>query len=507
MVETLLDVLARVATDPAALALGLVGVVVGLIFGALPGVSSTMALAVMLPVTYGMSAEYAMMLMIGVFFSSVFAGSVSAILINIPGTPGAMVTVLDGHAMTRKGRAGEAMTYALIASLFGGLFGFAFLITVAPLLSAYVLKLASPEYTAIIVLGLTLVVYASSGDPLRGFVAGLGGLLLGVVGRDAVTDVPRFTFGLSELQGGIDLIPVAIGVFGIAEALSAMERNSYGTPHRTLLPGRMIPRLKGLLAELPTAFRGSAIGALVGSIPAAGSAIAVALAYALEKRISRKPEEFGQGLPRGVVAPESANNACVGGALVPMMTLGIPGDSITAVLIGVMLLHGLRPGPGLFESQQDFVAVIYVALLVAIILTGIVAALVGLRLFSRVLSLPRNLLFTGVLVLCLLGAYAVRSSAFDVWLALIFGGIGYLFNRLGIPVLPLAFGVVLGPLFEENLRRTIMIHQDWTILFSRPVSLTLMLASGIVLLTPVLISIYRRIAASKSPSREDANHG
>lgn len=465
-----------------------------------------MALAVMLPVTYGMSAENAMMLMIGVFFSSVYAGSVSAILINIPGTPGAMVTVLDGHAMTRQGRAGEAMTYALIASLFGGLFGFAFLITVAPLLSAYVLQLASPEYTAVIVLGLTLVVYASSGDPLRGFVAGLCGLLLGVVGRDAVTDVPRFTFGLSELQGGIDLIPVAIGIFGIAEALSAMERSSSGLPLRTLSPGRLMPRMRALFAEIPAAFRGSTIGALVGCIPAAGSAIAVALAYSLEKRISREPEEFGQGSPRGVVAPESANNACVGGALVPMMTLGIPGDSITAVLIGVMLLHGLRPGPGLFESQPEFIAVIYVALLISIILTGIVAAGIGLRAFSRVLSLPRHLLFSSVLVLCLLGAYAVRSSAFDVWLALVFGGVGYLFNRLGIPVLPLAFGVVLGPLFEENLRRTLMIHQDWTVLFTRPVSLVLMLASCAVLLAPVLMAMRRRSAGHSSQHPGDTGN-
>ena len=501
MLDTLLDVLLRVVTDPAALSLCLIGVVLGLIFGALPGVSSTMSLAVMLPVTYGMSPEYAMMLMIGVFFSSVYAGSISAILVNIPGTPGAMVTVLDGHAMTRKGRAGEAMAYALIASLFGGLFGFAFLITVAPLLSAYVLKLASPEYTAIIVLGLALVVYASSGDPLRGFVAGLCGLLLGVVGRDAVTDVPRFTFGLSELQSGIDIIPIAIGVFGIAEALSAMERTLTEPSARSLRPGRLMPRLKKLVAELPTALRGSTIGALVGCIPAAGSAIAVALAYSLEKRISQKPERFGQGTPRGIVAPEAANNACVGGALVPMMTLGIPGDSITAVLIGVLLLHGLRPGPGLFENQPEFVATIYIALLVSIILTGVVAGLIGLRLFGKVLALPRHLLFTGVLVLCLLGAYAVRNSAFDVWLAVIFGGVGYLFNRLGIPVLPLAFGVVLGPLLEENLRRTMMIHQDWTVLFARPVSLTLMLVACTVLLLPILTPLYRRLTENAMDSK------
>lgn len=505
MFESLLNVLAATLTDPTALALCGAGVVLGLIFGALPGVSSTMALAVMLPVTYGMSPEYAMMLMIGVFFSSVYAGSVSAILINIPGTPGAMVTVLDGHAMARQGRAGEALSYALIASLFGGLFGFVFLATVAPLLSAFVLKLASPEYTAVIVLGLALVVYASSGDPLRGFVAGMCGLLLGVVGRDAVTDVPRFTFGIADLQGGIDIIPVAIGIFGIAEALSAMERPSHVAPPQPLKSRRLMPPLRELLPEVPAAMRGSGIGALVGCIPAAGSAIAVALAYALEKRLSRKPEAFGQGTPRGVVAPEAANNACVGGALVPMMTLGIPGDSITAVLIGVLLLHGLRPGPGLFEDQPEFVALVYVALLLSIVLTGLIAGAIGVRMFSRVLQLPRHVLFTGIIVLCLVGAYAVQNSSFDVCLAIIFGGIGYAFNRMGIPVLPLAFGVVLGPLFEENLRRTMMIHQDWTILFTRPVSSVLMMTACLMLLAPGAIALYRRLLTKHFQRRTMTN--
>ena len=498
--SALLDSFGLLLLDPWALFLCLSGVVVGLLFGALPGVSSTMSLAVMLPLTFGMSTGNAMMFMLGIFFSSVYAGSVSAILINIPGTPGAMVTVLDGHAMLRKGRAGEAMTYALVASLFGGILGWIILVTTAPVIASYALKFGSPEYAAVVFFGLALVSYASSGDTLRGLLAGALGLLLGVVGRDAVTDVPRFTFGTGELQGGLDIIPIAIGVFGIAEALTAAETVPKIGAVLPARMGRLMPGRQALLSELPTAVRGSAIGAFVGAIPAAGSAVAVALAYALEKRLSRTAEAFGTGIPRGIVAPESANNACVGGALIPMMTLGIPGDSITAVLIGVLLLHGLRPGPGLYESQPEFVATVYAALLISIIFTGLVAGTLGLRGFNRVLLLPRRILLTGILLLCLMGAFAVRNSIFDVWVAIAAGGAGYALSRMGVPVLPLAFGVVLGPILEENLRRTLMIHRDWTVFLERPISLSLILVSFAVLLGPLLWQIVRNLALRGSGS-------
>ncbi|MDH3660988.1 MAG: tripartite tricarboxylate transporter permease [Alphaproteobacteria bacterium] len=484
----LVAALIAASTDPTMLGLCLFGVVVGLVFGALPGVSSTMSLAVMLPLTFGMSTPGAMMLMLGVFFSSVYAGSVSAILLNIPGTPGAMVTLLDGNAMARKGRAGEAMAYALISSLFGGVIGWILLVTIAPIIAGYALKFGSPEYAAVVFFGLALVSYASSGDTLRGLAAGAIGLLLGVVGRDAVTDVPRFTFGTADLQGGFDIIPLAIGLFGIAEALSAMENAPRTDREQAPMGARIMPKLRALVSEVPTALRGSFIGSFVGAIPAAGSAVAVAVAYALEKRLSRTPEQFGTGIPRGVVAPEAANNACVGGALIPMMTLGIPGDSITAVLIGVLLLHGLRPGPGLFENQPEFIATIYAALLIAILFTGIVAGTIGLRVFNKVLLLPRRLLLTGVILLCLLGSFSVRNAGFDVWVAVLSGAAGYGLIRLGVPILPLAFGVVLGPILEENLRRTLMIHGDWTIFLSRPISLTLVTISLAVLCGPMVVN-------------------
>ncbi|MBU2866028.1 tripartite tricarboxylate transporter permease [Pacificibacter marinus] len=473
--------------SPYMLGLALIGVVLGLVFGALPGVSSTMALAVMLPFTYGMETAPAMVLMLAVFFSSVYAGSVSAILLNIPGTPGAMITLLDGNAMAREGKAAEAMAYALIASILGGIIGWIFLVILAPTIATYALQFGSPEYAAVVLFGLALVAYASSGDMLRGLAAGAMGLIIGLVGRDQVTDVPRFTFGTADLQGGIDIIPLAIGLFGIAEVLSLLIRSKTDTPEVAVSRARTWPKFSELLGELPTVLRSSTIGTFVGAIPAAGSAVAVALAYACEKRLSKTPEKFGTGIPRGVVAPEAANNACVGGALIPMLTLGIPGDSITAVLIGVLLLHGLRPGPGLFENQPDLVVTIYGALFVAILLTAFVAGLIGIPVYRKILAIPQRLLTAAVLVLCLLGAYAVRNAVVDVWVAIFFGAVGFAFIRLSIPVLPLAFGAVLGPLLEENLRRTLIIHRDVSVFFERPISLVLVCLSLAILLLPLCI--------------------
>ncbi|MBN9673754.1 tripartite tricarboxylate transporter permease [Roseibium aggregatum] len=479
--------------NPYSLFLALTGVVLGLVFGALPGVSSTMALAVMLPFTYGMETPAAMTLMLAVFFSSVYAGSVSAILLNIPGTPGAMITLLDGHSMARKGKAAEAMAYALIASIFGGIIGWVILVLLAPVIANYALKFGSAEYAAVVFFGLALVAYASSGDTLRGLAAGAIGLIVGLVGRDKITDVPRFTFGTADLQGGIDIIPLAIGLFGIAEVLSLLTRSDDDASQVPESPARTWPKWTALRQEFPTALRGSVIGTFVGAIPAAGSAIAVALAYACEKRLSKKPETFGTGIPRGIVAPEAANNACVGGALIPMMTLGIPGDSITAVLIGVLLLHGLRPGPGLFENQPDLIITIYGALFVAILLTALVAGAIGIPVYRKILAIPQRLLTAGVLILCLLGAFSVRNAAIDVWVAIFFGAVGFSFIRLNIPVLPLAFGAVLGPLLEENLRRTLLIHRDISVFFDRPISCVLIMVSLAILVLPALFSLISKL--------------
>jgi putative tricarboxylic transport membrane protein len=484
MVPEILAAMVTVLTDPVGVALCLGGVLLGIVMGAMPGISSTMALAVLLPFSFGMTLEHAMLFLIAVFSASVYGGSVSAILINIPGTPGAIVTQMDGYPMARNGRAGEALTYALLASTLGGMLGWVILIVFAPLVARAALAFQSPEYAAITFFGLTMLAYASPGSTFLGLLAGVIGLLLATIGLDAITDVARFTFDQAPLQAGLGIIPAAVGIFGFAEILRNIDKRSVrvsviSTIDRILPPWREARRL------WPMGVRGAIIGAFVGAVPAAGSAIAVTVAYAQEKRMSKDPERFGTGIPEGIVAPESANNAGVGGALIPMITLGLPGDSMTAVLIGALLIHGMRPGPDMFGTHIGFVAIVYVALLFAIVAT-LAIGLVGNRYIARILRAPRALLVPGITLLCVIGSYAVRNSLFDVVVMVFFGALGYLMNRVGMPAAPVIFGLVLGPILEENVRRAMIINNTWTVFFTRPISLVIIVIAFAALIYPAI---------------------
>jgi putative tricarboxylic transport membrane protein len=431
-----------------------------------------------------------MVFLMGIFYGSVYGGSISAILLNIPGTPGSMVTQLDGYPMARSGRAGEALTFAIIASTIGGTLGLFALIVFAPLLAAAALYFQSPEFAAMMVFGLTMLAYASPGATYLGLVGGVIGLILGTVGFDAVSNASRLDFGIPELQGGINLIPVVVGAFGLAEVMRSLEEKHTAADMIRHI-GRLWPGWKAVRSTLGTAVRSSLIGIAVGIIPAAGSAIAVSIAYAQEKRLFERRESFGDGNPRGIVAAEAGNNSCVGGALIPMMTLGIPGDTMTAVLVGALLIHGLRPGPNLFEKHPDFVGVVYVALALAIVFTAILAAL-GIRLFIRLLSLPRRTLMVAIVLLCVVGAYSVQNSLFDVTVMIVSGAASYLLAKGGVPPAPILFGLVLGPLLEENVRRSLVVHASWTVFFERPLSLALIVISIVMLTYPLMASLRRR---------------
>jgi putative tricarboxylic transport membrane protein len=484
LANEVLQVFIRLASDPWPLGLSILGVIIGIIFGALPGISSTMSLAVLLPLTFGMDLTNAILFLMAVFNSSVYGGSIAAILINIPGTPGSIVTQMDGHPMAKKGRAGEAMTYAILASAFGGIFGWILLMFFAPLIALVALKFQSPEYAAVTFFGLTMLAYASPGSTFKAFVGGIFGLLLATVGLDGGTNISRFEFGIPAMQGGISIIPLAVGIFGLSEVLRGLE---IGTQRFEAIRNitRLFPPWKELWSTWPAAVRGGLIGVIVGAIPAAGSAIGVVISYAQEKQLSKHPELFGTGIPEGIVSPESSNNACVGGALIPMMTLGIPGDSMTAVLIGGLLIHGLRPGPALFKDRLDFVALVYVGLLVAVILTtGI--GLLGARAFAKVLDAPRSVLLAGVAVLCVVGSYAVNNSLFDVLVMVVFGVVGYLMPKVGMPVAPVGFGLILGPILEENIRRSLIVNGTWWVFLQRPISLAMLLVSVAALVYPML---------------------
>jgi putative tricarboxylic transport membrane protein len=490
MIDAVLHALVHALTDPVGLGLCVIGVVVGIILGALPGISSTMALAVLLPFSFGMDLDNSMLFLMAVFSASVYGGSISAILINIPGTPGAIVTQMDGYPMARKGRAGEALTYALLASTLGGIFGWLLLIGFAPLVASLALVFQSPEFAAITLFGLTMLAYASPGSTFLGILAGVIGLILSTVGFDPTTDVSRFTYDIAPLQAGLGLIPAAVGIFGIAEVLGNIEHIGLRLKVVTEIK-RIIPPWNEMKRLWPICIRGSLIGAFVGAIPAAGSAIAVSVAYAQEKRMSKRPELFGTGIPEGIVAPESANNSCVGGALIPMITLGIPGDSMTAVLIGALLIHGLRPGPDMFLAHIDFVATVYVSLILAVIVT-LALGLYGNRYFARVLQLPRPILLTAIVLLCIIGSFAVRNSMFDVVVMLGFGVAGYAMNKVGMPTAPVIFGMVLGPLLEDNIRRSLILYGDWAVFLERPISLALVLLSVVALVYPLIQTAWQK---------------
>ena len=484
MINEIVNVFGQVLTDPFSITLLFFGVLLGIVLGALPGISSTMSLAVLLPVSFSMNPEHGMIFLMSVFSASVYGGSISAILISIPGTPGAIVTQMDGYPMAKQGRAGEALTYAVLASGFGGVIGWILLILIGPLLADAALHFRSPDFAAVTLFGLCMLAYATPDSTYKALVAGVFGLILATVGLDSLTFIGRLDFGNAYLQGGISMVPVAVGIFGLAEVLKSIEFGKKKLEVITAI-NRLFPPWSEIKSLWPMAIRGALIGAFVGAIPAAGSAIGVTVAYAQEKRMSKNPEKYGTGIPEGIVAPESSNNACVGGALIPLMTLGIPGDSMTAVLVGAMLIHGLRPGPQLFVERLDFVSLIYVALILAIILTTILA-LLTIRFIARILDAPKNILMTGITILCMVGSYAVRNSTFDVMIMIIFGFIGYLMQKIRMPVAPVVFGLVLGPLLEENIRRSLIVSGgDWSVFFERPISLIFILISVLVLGLPI----------------------
>ena len=488
----LLDAAVTILTDPGTMALAVLATLVGIILGALPGISSTMTLAVLLPFSFSMEPGNAMVFLLGAFYGSAWGGSISAILINIPGTPGSMLTQLDGYPLAKRGQAGVALTYALLASTFGGVVGWLGLVIFAPTLARAGFAFQSPEFAVLMVFGLSMLAYASPGSTFLGILSGMLGLLLGTVGLDMITNLSRFDFGIGRLQAGINIIPFAVGIFGLTEILRLLEQPIV-TEKATTQIGAIWPKFRDVIRTWATAVRSAIVGLIVGIIPAAGSAVAVSMSYAQEKKLYEKKESFGDGNPRGIVAAETGNNAAVGGALVPLLTLGLPGDTMTAVLVGALLVHGLQPGPQLFTNHPDFIATIYVALGLTIVLTFFLS--LGLtRAFARLLSAPPRVLYVGILVLCVTGSFAVQNALFDVLLMIFFGALGYLFLKLGIPTAPMMFGLVLGPLLEENLRRTLIVYGDWMVFLQRPITIVMLAITVVVLLLPFFGQVRERLA-------------
>jgi putative tricarboxylic transport membrane protein len=473
--------------QPITLVAILIGVVIGIVVAAIPGLTVSMGMALMLPFTFVLSPPAAVGMLLGIHAGGMTGGSVSAILLDIPGTPSAAATVLDGHPLARKGEAGKALGVSVIGGFAGGIVSLIALILIGPPLAAIALRFGAPELFAIVLFGLSIIVSVSGESVLKGVIAALVGLIFMTVGLDPILGVPRFTFDQVELQAGVSLVPAMIGLFAIPQILEELE------PHLAVGMRALVSRVTGELpsrseikALLPAFLRGSVIGTAVGIIPGTGGPIASFLAYDREKRASDNPDKFGKGAMEGVAAPEAANNGVTGGALIPMLTLGVPGDPIVAILMGALIIHGLQPGPLLFQQQPVFITGLFISLLIANILTVIVQMRM-IPLFVQVLKVKRPYLLAVIAVLSVAGSYAVDFTIFAIWTMLFFGVLAYLMRKFGFSVIPMLLAIVLGPIMEEQFRRALIVSGgDPSVFFTHPISLIFILLAMAMLFSPII---------------------
>jgi putative tricarboxylic transport membrane protein len=476
-----------IALTPSNLFWCFVGVFLGTVVGILPGLGPPATIALLLPLTAKMDPTTAIIMMAGIYYGAKYGGSTTSILLNVPGESASVVTCLDGYQLARQGRAGAALGIAAIASFVAGTLGVVGLMFLAPPVARFALRFGPPEYFALMILGLTMVVFLTGRSVLKGTVSTLLGLWLAGVGTDVFTAQSRFTFGRMELLDGIDFVVVSVGLFAIGEVLVNMESKS-GTEIFKVPQGvrNLLPTFQDLKDSRFAFVNGSLVGFFIGVLPGAGSTIASFLSYGLEKACSRRPEKFGSGVIEGVAAPEGANNSETGGSLVPLLTLGIPGSGTTAILLGALLLWGFRPGPLLIQDHPNLfwglVASMYVGNVMLLVLN-----LPLVPLFAQILRVPYFVLYPVIFGISIIGVYSLSNSLFDVWMLGLFGLFGYLMRKLDYPAAPLILGMVLGNRLELSLRQSLMMSQgDVSVLFGRPLSAAMLLFAVILLMVPML---------------------
>jgi putative tricarboxylic transport membrane protein len=474
----------------------LVGITLGTLAGALPGVGPVTGIAILLPITFGMNPISALLLLMGIYQGAMFGGRISSILINVPGDAAAVVSTFDGYPLTKKGKAGYALTLSAFASFIGGMIGFIGLVFLTGPITNMALMFGSPEYFALMVFALIATSGLTEKKPFKPIVATLLGLLIATIGADSVTGTERFTFGLLELWDGIDFAVVAVGLFGLSEVFVRLEQNVDLNTMKNKIPfSDLFPKISELLKDSWTILRSSVLGFLIGVLPGAGATITTFIIYSMEKKLSKKPEEFGKGASKGLSGPEAANNSTVGGALIPLFSLGIPGSGTTAILLGALMMLGLQPGPLMFEKSGDIVWAAIAGLFLANFLLLILNT-AFVPVFAIMIQKADAYLGPVIAALCIIGIYMLNNSMFDVGLLILFGIIGYFLRKFGFPLSPLVLAVILGPMLENNFRQSLMMsNNDFSIFLTRPISITLLAISLIILILPIIRGLIRRYKA------------
>ncbi len=484
---------------PESLFLVLASTLAGVIIGALPGLTATMGVALMTTLTLKLPSNQAILVLICTYVGAIYGGSRSAILLNIPGTPASAASCLDGFALARQGMAGRAMGIATSGSVMGTLIGIFFLALFTPLLGDLALKFGAYEFFWLAVFGVIISATLTGGDPLKGWIAGFAGLFIATIGQDGIHAYERFNFGNRDLAGGISLVPALVGAFGFAEILVAMQERR--PPVKVSALDSVIPKIRDVLRYWRTIFRSGVIGTFVGIVPGVGEDVAAWSSYAAAKRASKEKEQFGKGSVEGLMAAETGDNACVPGAIIPVLTLQVPGSAPAAVLMAAMLIHGVKPGPMIMIESPRFVYDI-VAMMMLATLGILIYGLTLTKFLVQVLRVPTTIIVPIILVLCTIGTYALASRLFDVWVMVAFGLIGFALRRWGYPMAPLVLGIVLGDLLEKNLRRGLVLSDgDLAPFFTRPISAVLfgMIVLVVLLRLPAVRRLFNPVPQPHSP--------
>ena len=469
----------------------LLGCILGTLIGVLPGLGPVPTIAMLLPITYVLPPIAGLIMLAGIYYGAAYGGSTTAILVALPGETSAVVTVLDGHQMARNGRAGAALAIAALGSFFAGCVATVMIAGFAPPLAEVAFKFGPAEYFSLMVLGMIGAVVLASGSLPKAICMILMGLLLGMVGTDVNSGVARYDFGIPELQDGIDFGVVAMGVFGFAEIMTNLELRDQRVQIESKV-GQLYPNKQEFKEAWPAVVRGTAIGCALGILPGGGATLSAFASYTVEKKSSKNPERFGKGHPAGLAGPESANNAGSQASFIPLLTLGIPGNAVMALMVGAMTIHNIQPGPQVMTSHPELfwglVASMWIGNLMLVVLN---LPLIGL--WIKLLTVPYRVLFPAILVFCTIGVYSLNYNAFDIWVTAAFGAIGYLWSKLRCEGAPLLLGLVLGPMMEENFRRALLLSRgDYSTFFTRPLSLTLLVLAAILVCLVALPSVKKK---------------